>query len=135
MCGLITLFAAILQTPPSGALPSDPSEITDQLTMARFWTWIARLTGNAALMQNPVAPHVLAAGLEAAGDRAMDVYGRQMMKMVNLLGARAFDNSGVNPIGGPEGGEGKAGRIRLGILLEEWTKNGPLNPEGRNFDR
>lgn len=84
-------------------------------------------------MSNPIAPHVVAAGLEIAGDRAMEVYGKQMVKMRDLLGRKAFDATGASGelIGGRESGEGKAGRVRLGLVLEEWVKNGKLNPPGR----
>jgi hypothetical protein len=84
-------------------------------------------------MRNSVAPHVLAAALETAGDRALEVYGRQMAKIRDALGRKAFDTA--DPIGGSlEGGEGRAGRVRLGLMLEQWVMDGYLRPDGREFE-
>lgn len=151
----------MLQTPPSAitsspsssfAQPSapslDPTQIlqtaTDEvvpgaLLLPRIWTWISRLSSNKALMSQSAAPHVLAAILETAGDRAMVCYKGQMAKMCVAIARKCAEdeaNAAVGNTGGEDGpiggheGEGKAGRVRLALFLEKWQTDGKIAPHG-----
>ncbi|KAF9508515.1 hypothetical protein BS47DRAFT_1397742 [Hydnum rufescens UP504] len=133
MGGLVTLYAAILQTPIQTTTSREAAQrIPAYLRFPRFWTWLARLVGNSDLMSDPAASHLLACALETAGDRAMEVWGKQMVKLRAALGRKAFEADGsVHLLGGEEG---KAGRIRLGLLLDAWQKNGAIHPPGREYD-
>ena len=133
MGGLVTLYAAILQTPTQSTTSREAAQrIPPYLRFSRFWTWIARLVGNSDLMSDSAAPHILACALETAGDRAMETWGRQMHKLRTVLGRKAFEADGsVGLLGGEEG---KAGRVRLGLLLDGWQKNGAIRPAGREYE-
>lgn len=135
MGALVTLYSAILQTDITlidTSTPEGASSIPAPFRMTRFWTWLARLVANADLMSDQAAPHILACALETAGDRAMEIWGKQMEKMVTAIARKALDNSATN---GPLGGnEGKGGKVRLGLLLESWQKKGAIRPEGREME-
>ena len=133
MGGLVTLYAAILQTPTQTITSREAAQrIPMYLRFPRFWTWLARLVGNSDLMSDSAAPHILACALETAGDRAMETWGKQMVKLQTTLGRKAFEADGsVGLLGGEEG---KAGRVRLGLLLDGWQKSGAIRPAGREYE-
>lgn len=84
-------------------------------------------------MADRAAPVILSCALETAGDAAMAAWGKQMVKLRSALGRKAseLEEPGKPLIGGPDG---KAGRIRLRLLLEKWVANNELRPEGRTID-
>src|ERR1700733_1476392 len=102
----------MLQTPPT-SLQADQIRAGAQdevvpgaLLLPRLWTWLARLTSNAALMRQSAAPHILAAILEAAGDTAMAAFKKEMVKLRVMLWKKCIAPDRGNdpdPIGGNEG--------------------------------
>jgi nucleoporin GLE1 len=131
LTGLLTLYTAILQSPLPPALQSDPSKAPYTFQLARLWTWLARILGTPTLLTNTAAPSLLAAAIETGGDRAVEAWGKQITKIRNTLGRKVMEEGSSNVIGGQEG---NAGKVRLGLLLEKWAKEGKLDPVGRQFD-
>lgn len=144
MVGLVTLYAAMLQTPPTSVTLGQGIQanqicagakdevVPGALLLPRLWTWLARLTSNAALMRQSAAPHILAAILETAGDTAMTAFKKEMVKLRIALWKKCVAPDRGNdpdPIGGAEG-EGKAGRVRLALLLEQWQTKGYIGVNG-----
>jgi len=138
MVGLVTLYAAMLQTPPTSVQADQiragakDEVVPGALLLPRLWTWLARLTSNAALMRQSAAPHILAAIVETAGDTAMAAFKKEMVKLRVALWKKCVAPDGGNdpdPIGGNEG-EGKAGRVRLALLLEQWQTKGSIGIDG-----
>lgn len=144
MVGLVALYAAMLQMPPTSVTlgrgvqadqiraGAKDEVVPGALLLPRLWTWLARLTSNAVLMRQSAAPHMLAAILETAGDTAMAAFKKEMVKLRVVLWKKCVAPDRGNdpdPIGGTEG-EGKAGRVRLGLLLEQWQTKGYVGVEG-----
>ncbi|KAG8876478.1 hypothetical protein FRB97_004139 [Tulasnella sp. 331] len=139
--GMITLYFAILQTPIQ--LPSSTSSFTQPqpstslsasippiFQFHRTWTWFARVASNTLLLENRAAAQLIYAVVEVAGDKALAVYGKQMVKWRRTLGRRCMDEG---PLGESVGGkDGKAARTRLGLLLQKWEKDGAIGGEGRD---
>lgn len=133
MAGLVYLYAAMLQLPPTSVQPSRAKDdiVPGSLLLPRIWTYLSRLISQPYLMSLAPAPHVLAAVLEAAGDVALVVFGKQMAKLSNTIRMKCemADRGDPNPIGGSDP-EGKAGRVKLMLLVEKWHTEGMLNPKG-----
>ncbi|KAF8310476.1 hypothetical protein DL93DRAFT_2157777 [Clavulina sp. PMI_390] len=151
MVGLLTLYGALLQTSPSPEFMAQTQNnpalhyatfaastvVPGVLLLPRLWTWTARMCNSAELMSHPGAAHILAAVIGTAGNLGMAVYGAQFQKMMICLMEKCekpeLPGGDESPIGGKEGGEGKAGRVRLLLMLQDWQKDGKLNMEGRDF--
>ncbi|KAF8331480.1 GLE1-like protein [Cantharellus anzutake] len=122
--GLVTLYAAILQTPYQSNLPAEQlHQIPTYVRLPRLWTWIIRLVNHPGLMADRAAPVILSCILEATGEVASAMWPRQMAKLRSVLLQKASEpeQPGSSLIGGPEG---KAGRVRLKLLMEKWEKDG-----------
>jgi len=132
--GLVTLYAAILQTPYQSTLSVERLEqIPEYVRLSRLWTWIARLVNHPGLLADRAAPVILSCVLETAGDVAMAMWGKQMAKLQSVLSRKVSEPEEASNtlIGGPDG---KAGRVRLKLLLEKWLANHELRPEGKTID-
>lgn len=143
--GMITLYFAILQTPIQLAPPAtspfsarqaqpQPSTLSTAIPpifqFHRTWTWFARVASNTPLLENRAAAQLIYAVVEVAGDKALAVYGRQMAKWRRTVGGRCMEDG---PAGESVGGrDGKAARMRLGLLLQKWEKEGAVGGEGRD---
>ncbi|KAG9016023.1 hypothetical protein FRB90_003815 [Tulasnella sp. 427] len=144
LVGIITLYAAILQTPLGasrpvfGQAPQPPPFPPYCFQLPRLWTLLARIASTPALIHDRSASLVLVALINTAGDRLMQVYGKQVVKLVKTIGARCHQDGpvGVNEdmlVGGKAGKEGRPDRARLGLLLEKWMKEGKVgDPSGRD---
>lgn len=144
MVGLVTLYAAMLQTPPTSVLQGQGVQadqiraeaknevVPGALLLPRLWTWLARLTSNPTLMRQSAAPHILNAILETSGNIAMMAFKKEMTKFRMALGRKCVlpdHGQDPDPIGGTDG-EGKAGRVRLALFLEQWQTKGFIAVQG-----
>ncbi|KAG2185823.1 hypothetical protein INT43_002260 [Umbelopsis isabellina] len=76
MCGLISLWGAIVQTVPEPGVGENPYPIW------RGWTWIARLCN---IPPRAITPALINAFLEIAGTRMLATYPRQFHKVLRLI--------------------------------------------------
>lgn len=144
MVGLVTLYAAMLQTPPTSVshgqgvyadqirLGAKNEVVPGALLLPRLWTWLARLTSNVILMRQSAAPHILAAILETTGNAAMMAFRKETAKLRTVLWRKCVapdHGNDQDPIGGTDG-EGKAGRVRLALFLEQWESKGTIAVAG-----
>ncbi|EGN94491.1 hypothetical protein SERLA73DRAFT_96644 [Serpula lacrymans var. lacrymans S7.3] len=92
--------------------------------MPRFWTYFARMIGDARLLETAVAAQVLYAGLDVAGLEAKNIWGRQWVKMLELLymGATQGINGSSDKLLGGQSPEGKAARVRVQLEIERILK-------------
>ncbi|TPX33296.1 hypothetical protein SmJEL517_g03734 [Synchytrium microbalum] len=72
MCGIIYLYAAIVATPH----PKNPHPISNG------WTWLARMVN---IKPRAITPHLLHAFLKIVGNRLLQTYGTQAIKLVQLI--------------------------------------------------
>ncbi|PIA13809.1 GLE1-domain-containing protein [Coemansia reversa NRRL 1564] len=75
MAGMIALFAAILQTNDIGGIPNP-------LPLKYGWSWLARIIN---LPPREISPLLVQTFLSIAGPAMLTIYGRQMIKILNLL--------------------------------------------------
>lgn len=107
------------------------ANIPPAFQLPRLWTWLARVLSDAPLLQDRAAPQLIAAVIETGGDKAAEVWGKQIGKVRVMLGKKCFEQGSSAAIGGKDG---NAGRVRLGLVLEKWDKEKKINPAGRQFD-
>lgn len=130
LVGQLALYAAILQSPLPSKLPfpaaSSPlASVPAPFRLPRLWTLLARILNSPELLSQPPAPQVLSVILEVAGDRLNTVYGAQFRKLMAVVGAAV--RAGV-------GGENETpARVRLGLLVERWEREGSFGLEGREL--
>lgn len=123
-----------------GQAPQPPPLPPFCFQLPRLWTLIARIASTPALIHDRSASLVLWALFDTAGDRLLQVYGKQVAKLVKTIGARCNQDGlgGVGEemlVGGKAGKEGRPDRARLGLLLEKWMKEGKVgDPSGREVD-
>ncbi|KAG8938028.1 hypothetical protein FRC03_007704 [Tulasnella sp. 419] len=148
MVGMLTLYAAILQTSPTPSISQGfapppyiiPAPYAFQLP--RLWTLLSRILSTPRLLEDPSAPQILFGVIEIAGDRALSVYGKQFAKIRRMLMRRCLmSEAELNAAGGPivggaAGKDGVASRMRLGLALEKWDKGEApkIGPDGREMN-
>ncbi|GAB1521028.1 hypothetical protein RhiTH_004118 [Rhizoctonia solani] len=126
MVGQLALYAAILQTSPMPA-QVEPDSVPAQFRLAKLWTWLARVLNSVELLRSCSAPQCLSVVLEVAGDGLCEAYGTQFRKLMGCV---------REAVGKGAGGEGETGaRVRLGLMVERWDKEGKFGLEGRNVER
>ena len=125
--GMITLYAAVLQTPP---LTPDPSTTPYPFQFPRLWTWLARMMSNEVLLRDRAAPQLIFAVVETTGNSLQFAYGKQITKLRRGLRNRCLMDGALGEAVG--GKEGKAPRMRLGLMLEKWESEGKIGGVGRD---
>ncbi|KAL5634301.1 hypothetical protein ACGC1H_006195 [Rhizoctonia solani] len=124
--GQLALYAALLQTSPIPS-PIQLDSIPPPFRLPKLWTWIARVLNSSELLSSPAAPQCLSVVLEVAGDRLAETYGAQFRKLMRSVGEVV--TKGV-------GGESETGaRVRLGLMVERWEKEGKFGLDGRQAER
>ncbi|KAJ1305570.1 hypothetical protein OPQ81_000570 [Rhizoctonia solani] len=124
--GQLALYAALVQTSPIPA-QIQLEAVPAPFRLPKLWAWLARVLNSSELLGSPCAPQCLSVVLEVAGDRLSEVYGVQFGKLVRVV--KEAVTRGV-------GGEGETGaRVRLGLMVERWEKEGKFGLEGREVER
>ncbi|KAG9094944.1 hypothetical protein FRC07_011175, partial [Ceratobasidium sp. 392] len=136
LVGQLALYASILQSPlpPSLPFPATPNpliagspqaSIPSVFRLPRLWTLLARILNSPGILNQAPAPQVLSVLLEVAGDRLNEVYGAQFKKLMGAVG---------EAVKGGVGGESETpARVRLGLLVERWGREGSFGLEGREL--
>jgi len=131
VAGIMRVYFSLLLLPPSRPLPRE-------FHLSRFWTFVARLVGQSALLRSALATQLLsgmctrfffrlspmtrwglnernAVALEVGGAHARDVWGSQWIKLMVLL----YEGLTTDPppLGG-SGPEAHASRVRLQLEIE-----------------
>ncbi|KAJ7716807.1 GLE1-like protein-domain-containing protein [Mycena maculata] len=111
VAGDMRLYFHILRIPPQ-ARPMHP-----MFQFPRCWTWFARIMGDYALLETPVAAQLIYTALDVLGSHALEVWGQQWVKMLELVyqGATVGFAEG-RFIGGPTGvGTSARSRVRTEV--------------------
>ncbi|PWZ03306.1 GLE1-domain-containing protein [Testicularia cyperi] len=133
MCGIFAFYVAILQTeptPPPGLAPSSAlplDNLPERLRPKTLWIWCTRsLTPASPFLSHPLAPSLWATLLEVAGNRALDIYGRQMHKLFRLLLDQGLNRRKAPFVENEAQGNVKAAMVRLELLLQDWAESGRI---------
>ncbi|KAJ6584031.1 GLE1-like protein-domain-containing protein [Mycena vulgaris] len=79
VAGNMRLYFHLLKIPPQ-ARPMHP-----MFQLPRAWTWFARILGDHPLLESPVAAQLIYTGLDVLGSHALEVWGHQWVKMLELV--------------------------------------------------
>ncbi|KAJ7079717.1 GLE1-like protein-domain-containing protein [Mycena belliarum] len=79
IAGDMRLYFHILKIPPH-TRPMHP-----MFQLPRCWMWFARIMGDHALLESPVAAQLIYTALDVLGSHALEVWGHQWLKMLELV--------------------------------------------------
>ncbi|KAJ7851654.1 GLE1-like protein-domain-containing protein [Mycena olivaceomarginata] len=77
--GLMRVYFHILRIPPQ-TRPMHP-----MFQLPRCWTWFARILCDRTLLESPVAAQLIYTALDVLGSHALEVWGQQWVKMLQLI--------------------------------------------------
>lgn len=108
-----------------GAVVQDRwSQVDARYVFGRTWVWFSRLTTRVDMLKEPIAAELISVGLSVIGTQAKAVYGRQWVKLLELLyrgvtqGVPSPDGSGTMFTIGGASPEGKAAKVRVQLEIE-----------------
>ncbi|KNZ49764.1 uncharacterized protein VP01_47g2 [Puccinia sorghi] len=146
MAGLVALFAAIKQTDPSDVVPSlkgvptleQINRIPAELRLDSSWKWFANIL-KLPFIGLTATPRVLVSFLEVAGERLVEVYGRQFLKLLEAILEHGISNPHPSLKFNWDDADCKPSIVQLQGLLEDFLYKGRLrsdphqNPTGRFY--
>ncbi|KAJ7625229.1 GLE1-like protein-domain-containing protein [Mycena polygramma] len=109
VAGPMRLYFHILRIPPQ-TRPMPP-----MFQLPRFWMWFARILNNHSLLESPVAAQLIYVGLDVLGSHALEVWGHQWVKMLELIYAGVTDGFAEGRFIGGSTGAGISVRARVQI--------------------
>ncbi|KAJ7274167.1 GLE1-like protein-domain-containing protein [Mycena rebaudengoi] len=112
VAGLMRLYFHILKLPPQRR----PLHAMFQLP--RYWTWFARLMGEPGLLETSVAAQLIYTALDVLGSHALEVWGNQWVKMLELVYEGVTVGMGGGRFIGGSSPEGQAARARVQMEVE-----------------
>jgi nucleoporin GLE1 len=130
MSGIISLYAAIVQTSP-GAVPKLLSSPTVQYVPPFFrpdggWKWCAMILRPPLPLLDTTAL-LLYVFLRMTGERFHQLFGRQYIKLLRAIAEQGIDNKQIK---WNEGVQGDLSKVRL--LIGDWLQSGQITgAEGR----
>ncbi|KAF7298730.1 hypothetical protein MIND_00820500 [Mycena indigotica] len=114
VAGIMRVYFAVLKLPPNNGQPLNPL-----FQMPRLWVWLARLMGSERMLESPVAAQLIYTALDVLGSFALQVWGHQWVKLLELVYAGATAGySADNKLIGGSSAEGIAARSRLKMEVE-----------------
>ncbi|KAJ3554600.1 hypothetical protein NP233_g12387 [Leucocoprinus birnbaumii] len=116
VAGIMRVYFSILKIVPARG-PLKPS-----YQLPKYWTWFARLLGERALMESPVAAQLMHAALDVLGQDALKIWGAQFMKMLALIYEGVTTGIGADKFIGGITPHGKSARVRVQLKIEEIIK-------------
>ncbi|KAJ6611409.1 GLE1-like protein-domain-containing protein [Mycena sp. CBHHK59/15] len=112
VAGLMRLYFHILKIAPQRR-PLHP-----MFQLPRCWTWFARIMGERGLLETSVAAQLIYTALDVLGSHALEVWGHQWVKMLELIYEGVTVGIGGDRLIGGQTPEGKAARARVQMEVE-----------------
>ncbi|KAJ7069482.1 GLE1-like protein-domain-containing protein [Mycena amicta] len=119
VAGCMRVYFAVLRIPPSSGRPMHP-----MFQMPRLWVWFARLLGSERMLESPVAAQLMYTALDVVGSHALQVWGHQWVKMLELVYSGATIGFADKKLVGGPSPEGIAARSRLKMEIERIMAGG-----------
>ncbi|KAJ7851664.1 GLE1-like protein-domain-containing protein [Mycena olivaceomarginata] len=110
--GLMRVYFHILRIPPQ-TRPMHP-----MFQLPRCWTWFARILCDRALLKSPVAAQLIYTALDVLGSHALEVWGQQWVKMLQLIYTGVTVGFAEGKFIGGTTAAGHSARIRVQIEVE-----------------
>jgi nucleoporin GLE1 len=125
MAGIVALWAAVLQTDPSGP----PETVPPWCRPAQGWRWLS-LVLRSPFPSLETTPILVDHFLSVSGWRLATSYGRQFIKVLRCL---LDEGIAQNKAGFSK--TNRAGIVKLQLKLEDWSKKGRVvGVEGREMN-
>ncbi|KAI6112286.1 GLE1-like protein-domain-containing protein [Pisolithus croceorrhizus] len=128
IAGIMRVYFLVLglSASVSPALPSagPVGRVQRIFQLPRFWVYFSRMLGDERLLRTAVAAQILHAALDVAGLEARHIWGRQWIKILQLLYVASTEGIGSVPSTDEErmlGGktpEGRSARVRVQLEIE-----------------
>ncbi|KAI5995951.1 GLE1-like protein-domain-containing protein [Pisolithus albus] len=123
IAGIMRVYFLVLGL--SASMASTPVvRVQSIFQLPRIWIYFSRILGDERLLQAAVAAQILHAALDVAGLEARHIWGRQWMKILQLLYVASTEGIGSEPgtngermLGG-QTPEGKSARVRVQLEIE-----------------
>ncbi|KAJ6504632.1 GLE1-like protein [Mycena vitilis] len=112
VAGLMRLYFHILRIPPQ-TRPMHP-----MFQLPRFWLWFVRILNTHSLLESPVAAQLIYVGLDVLGSHALQVWGHQWVKILELIYAGVTDGFAKGRFIGGSTGAGISARARVQMEVE-----------------
>jgi len=110
--GIMRVYFHILKIPPQ-TRPMHP-----MFQLPRCWTWFARILGDRSLLESPVAAQLIYTALDVLGSHALEVWGHQWVKMLELIYAGVTVGFAEGRFIGGTTAVGTSARTRVQIEVE-----------------
>ncbi|KAF7364869.1 hypothetical protein MVEN_00357200 [Mycena venus] len=110
--GIMRVYFHILKIPPQSR-PMHP-----MFQLPRCWTWFARILGDRTLLESPVAAQLIYTALDVLGSHALEVWGHQWVKMLELIYAGVTVGFAEGRFIGGTTAAGTSARTRVQIEVE-----------------
>ena len=134
MAGIVSLYAAILQTTPFES-PPGPLPNADALRLipkhfrpAAGWTWLVRILKPPLVTLEPV-PQLLDSFLNVCGPALFEIYGHQFVKLC----ATILDD-GIVQNKAQFAPKSRPSLVKLHLLFESWLQAGQISVYSRSTD-
>jgi nucleoporin GLE1 len=125
MAGIVALWAAVLQTDPTGP----PEQVPPWFRPAQGWRWLSLIL-RSPFPSLETTPILVDHFLSVAGSRLAASYGRQFIKVIVCL-----LEEGIAQDKAKFSKTNRAGIVKLQLKLEDWSKKGRVvGAEGREMD-
>ncbi|EPQ51338.1 hypothetical protein GLOTRDRAFT_141097 [Gloeophyllum trabeum ATCC 11539] len=113
LAGMMRVYFAVLVAPVQ-------SPLDKMFQLPRVWTYFARMLSTPQLLSSPIAPSLLHIALDVGGIEAKHVFGKQWVKMMELLyeGVTTGIGGASERVLGGSSPEGKAARVRVQLEIE-----------------
>ncbi|KAF7314635.1 hypothetical protein MKEN_00937200 [Mycena kentingensis (nom. inval.)] len=116
IAGCMRVYFAILRIPPK---QNAAAQRHPMFQLTRVWMWFARLLGSERLLDSPVAAQLMYTGLDILGPFALQVWGHQWVKMLELMYIGVTVGFAGKKLIGGSAPDGNAPRMRLKMEVEK----------------
>ncbi|KAF8984490.1 GLE1-like protein-domain-containing protein [Cyathus striatus] len=118
VCGIMRVYFGILRCSAEGMGGKPVDRSLKMFTLPRYWIWFARMLGQRALLGTGVAAQLIYTALDVMGSGAVQVWGMQWYKMLQLLYEGVTDGYEKGKVIGGDSPEGKAAQVRVQLEVE-----------------
>lgn len=124
LAGIMRVYFLVLGMSASISPAGTVGRVQRIFQLPRFWVYFSRMLGDPRLLETAVAAQILHAALDVAGLEARHIWGKQWIKLLQLLYVASTEGIGSVPgtngkrmLGG-QTPEGKSARVRVQLEIE-----------------
>ncbi|KAI9566072.1 GLE1-like protein-domain-containing protein [Boletus coccyginus] len=118
ICGMMRVYFLVMVAPVANPLDN-------MFRLPRYWTYFARMMNDERLLSTAVAAQLLYTALDVGGMEAKHIWGKQWVKLLELLYEAATVGIGgkSDTVLGGQSPEGKAASVRVQLEIENIVRS------------